>query len=109
MSVVRILPKDLKLEEYIEGFRNDLIKNYTQNSLEIIIFLVCEEKFEKVWNTLYYDKQDVEELNLLKEEWIDLIRNKRVVVTDIIDYISCLGAFDFLKTLKKNIDNKDIF
>ena len=102
MDILRILPKGETIENIIESFRNTLISSKCEHSAKISVFLVTKEKFERSWNLIYPNNEDAL-LESLKEEYLELINQRRVTVTvaEEEDY--------FLKNIKKNIDENDIF
>jgi hypothetical protein len=64
------------------------------NSSRVEVFLITKDKFEKIWNVLFHDK-DVSEFSEVKEKWENLIENGRVLVAS--------------SDASKSIDNLDHF
>jgi hypothetical protein len=102
MDILRILPKGENIENIIESFRNTLINSKCKHSAKVSVFLVTKERFEMSWNLIYPNNKDTL-LESLKEEYLKLINQRRltVTVTEEEDY--------FLKNIKKNIDENNIF
>jgi hypothetical protein len=102
MDILRILPKGETIENIIESFRNTLINSKCEHSAKVSVFLVTKEKFERSWNLVYPNNEDAL-LESLKEEYLKLINQRRVTVTVTEE------EHYFLKNIKKNIDENDIF
>lgn len=94
MEIIKLIPENQTLDECINIFRQSLLDLGYANSSRIEIFLITKDKFEKIWNVLFHDK-DVSEFNEVKEKWENLIENGRVI----------LASSD----ASKSIDNLDHF
>jgi hypothetical protein len=103
MDILRILPKGENIENIIELFRNTLIDSKCEHSSKVSVFLVTKEKFERSWRLIYPNNEDAL-LESLKEEYLELINQRRVTVT-----VTEEEEHYFLKNIKKNIDENDIF
>lgn len=93
MEIIKLIPENQTLDECIDNFRESLFGLGYANSSRVEVFLVTKDKFEKVWNLLFHDK-DVSEFSEVKEKWENLIENRRVLVASSdasksIDNLNC--------------------
>jgi hypothetical protein len=81
MDEIRIIPEYESLDIMVKNFRTECLNLDVKNTSTAGIFLMNLEKFEKVWDTIISDI-DNENLftGLLKQTWVDIIKQKRVVV-----------------------------
>jgi hypothetical protein len=92
MEIIKLIPENQTLDECINTFRQSLLDLGYANSSRV--FLITKEKFEKIWNVLFHDK-DVSDFDEVKEKWENLIEKGRVI----------LASSD----ASKSIDNLDHF
>lgn len=93
MEIIKLIPENQTLDECVDIFRESLLALGYANSSRVEVFLVTKDKFEKIWNLLFYDK-DVSEFSEVKEKWENLIENRRVLVASSdasksIDNLNC--------------------
>jgi len=94
MEIIKLIPENQTLDECINIFRQSLLDLGYANSSRVEVFLITKDKFEKIWNVLFHDK-DVSEFDEVKEKWQGLIEKGRVI----------LASSD----ASKSIDNLDHF
>jgi len=94
MEIIKLIPENQTLDECINIFRESLLDLGYANSSRVEVFLITKDKFEKIWNVLFHDK-DVSEFDEVKEKWQGLIEKGRVI----------LASSD----ASKSIDNLDHF
>jgi len=83
MEMVRIIPEKENLDSTIENFRNSVLALDVKDSTNISVFLVSLEKFELVWDAVFQDREEEDELlNETKQRWTNLIKQKRVLVIE---------------------------
>jgi hypothetical protein len=93
MQIIKLIPENQTLDECVDIFRESLLALGYANSSRVEVFLVTKDKFEKIWNILFHDK-DVSEFSEVKEKWENLIENRRVLVASSdasksIDNLNC--------------------
>ncbi len=79
MEIIKLIPENQTLDECINNFRESLLNLGYVNSSRIEVFLITKDKFEKIWNVLFHDK-DVSEFSEVKEKWENLIEKGRVIL-----------------------------
>ncbi len=68
------------LDASVEEFRIKSINLGVNSSSTAGIFLITLEKFEKVWDTIFEKDEPDPHLEELKETWISLIKQKKVIL-----------------------------
>ena len=83
MEEIKIIPAHENLESFVEEFRNRCLALKVKNSSTGGIFLMTLETFEKAWNDML-PEIDISNnfVDIVKQNWIDLIGQKRIVVVD---------------------------
>jgi len=80
MEDLRVLRTYENLDDSVEEFRDKCLALDVKNTSTAGIFLITLEKFEKVWDTII-SKDDTDPLlEELKETWIALIKQKKVIL-----------------------------
>jgi hypothetical protein len=80
MNDIRILRDHETLDASVEEFRIKSINLGVKNTSTAGIFLITAEKFEKVWDTIIEKDESDPLLEELKETWISLIKQKKVIL-----------------------------
>jgi hypothetical protein len=80
MDDIRILRDHETLDNLVEDFRNKSINLGVNNTSTAGIFVITSEKFEKVWDTIIEKDEPDPLLEELKETWISLIKQKKVIL-----------------------------
>ena len=83
MEEIRVIPAHENFENLVEDFRNKCLALGVKNTSTAGIFLMSLEKFERVWDTIIPElDNDNPLMEILKQNWIDLIEQKRIVVIE---------------------------
>jgi len=80
MNDIRILSDHETLDASVIEFRKRCINLGVNNTSTAGIFLITSEKFEKVWDTIIEKDEPDPLLEELKETWISLIKQKKVIL-----------------------------